>query len=42
MKEFFCWTSYSLEASSKEEAAEKFIEAVKEKLADIVVEEQTE
>jgi len=38
--EYFCWTSYPVEANSKDEAAEKFIEAVKEKLAAIVVEEE--
>jgi len=39
-QQYFCWTSYSVEANSREEAAEKFIEAVKEKFADIVVEEE--
>jgi len=39
--EYFCWTSYPVEANSKEEAVEKFIEAVKEKMVDIVVEETT-
>ena len=37
---FFVWTSYSVEADSQDEASEKFIEAVKEKMVDLVIEEE--
>ena len=38
-KSFLVWTSYTVEAGSRGEAAEKFRDAVKEKMTDLVIED---
>ena len=38
-KNFIVWTSYSVEADSRGEAAEKFRDAVKENMTDLVIED---
>ena len=38
-RSFFVWTSYSVEADSRDEASQKFREAVKENMTDLVIED---
>lgn len=38
-KTYFCWTSTNVEADSRDEAAQKFREAVKENMTDLVIED---
>ena len=40
MMEYFVWTSYPVEAKDREDAKQKFKEAVAEDLVDLVIEDE--